>query len=236
LMGMPITVEIDDIKATSNLIDEVFDYFDYVDKKFSTYKEKSEINQINRKEIKEENYSQEMKTILALCETTKKQTDGFFDIEYKGKLDPSGLVKGWAIYNAAQIIKDKGFNNYYVEAGGDIEARGKEWRVGIRNPFNLEQIVKVIKIKDMGVATSGTYMRGQHIYNPKKAGELITDVVSLTVIGPNIFEADRMATAAFAMGKKGIYFIESLPEMEGYMINSRGVATMTTRFKQYEIN
>jgi thiamine biosynthesis lipoprotein len=59
------------------------------------------------------------------------------------------------------------------------------------------------------------------------------EIVSLTVIGPNIYEADRFATAAFAMGEKGILFIEDLAGFEGYMINHEGLATFTSGFKEY---
>lgn len=57
-------------------------------------------------------------------------------------------------------------------------------------------------------------------------------VKSFTVIGPNVFEADRYATAAFAMGKKGISFIESVPELEGYMVDNKKLATYTSGFKK----
>jgi len=178
-----------------------------------------------------------MKTILSLCEKTKTETNGYFDISRNGKLDPSGLVKGWAINNAAELLKNDGFQNFYVEVGGDIQvsgknSRGKSWTVGIRNPFNLKEIIKVIEVTSEGVATSGTYERGQHVYNPKEEGE-ITKIVSLTVIGPNIYEADRFATAAFAMGEKGIRFIEHLPGFEGYMIDKNAVATFTTGIEKY---
>ncbi|TSC85087.1 MAG: ApbE family lipoprotein [Parcubacteria group bacterium Gr01-1014_13] len=241
LMGMPITVEICDSFATEDIFDKVFSYFDYVDKKFSTYKDESDISQINRGEIKEKDYSQDMLEVWRLCEETKKITNGYFDIKSKdGKYDPSGLVKGWAINNAAKLLQEQGFKNFYVEAGGDIEmhgqnSQGKNWRVGIRNPFNAEEIIKVISLTDVGVATSGTYIRGQHIYNPHQTKELITEIVSLSVIGPNIYEADRFATTAFAMGKKGIDFIERLAGFEGYMIDKDGIATMTSGFDKYVV-
>ncbi|HVU10254.1 MAG TPA: FAD:protein FMN transferase, partial [Phototrophicaceae bacterium] len=162
---------------------------------------------------------------------------GYFDIRHKGTMDPSGIVKGWAIYNAAELLRRQGYQNFYVDAGGDIEAVGKnaqgqDWRVGIRNPFNLHEIVKVLCVSNCGVATSGTYVRGQHIYNPKDETQMIEDVVSLTVIGPNIYEADRFATAAFAMGKDGIAFIERLQGFEGYQIDAAGIATLTSGFAE----
>lgn len=239
-MGMPITVEIvGDSSEIKNGIDAVFDYFKYVDEKFSTYKPNSEISRINRGELGEKEWSEDMRIVFALSEKAKKETNGYFDIVARnGKYDPSGLVKGWSIWNAANLLKGNGLENFFIDAGGDVQVsgknnEGKDWRVGIRNPFKPEEIVKVLFVRDKGVATSGTYLRGQHIYNPKKMRELISEIVSLTVIGSNIYEADRFATAAFAMGKDGISFIQNLKDFEGYMIDKDGIATMTTGFNRY---
>ena len=95
------------------------------------------------------------------------------------------------------------------------------------------QIVKTIVPGDRGVATSGTYVRGQHVYDPHAPGQRLDEVVSLTVIGPDIYEADCFATAAFAMGRAGILFIEQLDGFEGYMIDKYGQATLTSGFEGY---
>ena len=133
---------------------------------------------------------------------------------HQGKLDPSGLVKGWAIQNAAEQLREKSVKNFYIDAGGDIQvsgknAQGEPWLIGIRNPFNGEEIIKTIAVSTEGVATSGTYIRGEHIYNPLDSDKAPKVVKSLTVIGSNIYEADRFATAAFAMGAEGIKFIRN---------------------------
>ena len=238
-MGMPITVEIADSSANQEAFAKVFSYFERVEEQFSVFKNNSEITLINKGLIKPEYYSEEMKTIFKLAEETKKETNGYFDIvANNGAFNPSGLVKGWAIYNAAKILLDMGFKNFYINAGGDIQAYGKNseggcWSIGIRDPFDLSKIVKVIYLKDQGVATSGTYIRGQHIYNPHRRNNSITDLVSFTVIGSNVCEADRFATAVFAMGREGIKFLENLPGFEGYMIDINGIATMTSGFKKY---
>ncbi len=241
MMGMPITVEVVDPTATAADLDRVFDYFDYVDRKFSTYKSDSEISAINRREITVARSSADMRAVFALAEMTRQETDGYFDIERDGRYDPSGLVKGWAIYHAAEILWADGFQNFYVDAGGDIQAAGKnrlgkDWRVGIRSPFNLNEIVKVLAVTNCGVATSGSYVRGQHIYRPQQPGELETEIVSLTVVGPDIYEADRFATAAFAMGAAGIHFIDGLEGFEGYMINQTGQATLTRGFERHVVH
>ncbi len=234
-MGMPITVDIDCVSGR-DLVDTVFDYFEHVDRRFSTYKADSEISAINRGDLPVRDWSAEMMEVMALAEQTKNQTDGFFDIRRPdGSLDPSGIVKGWAIRNAAGIVQRAGVDDFFIEAGGDIQscgrnASGLDWSVGIRNPFNAREIIKVVYPRGHGVATSGTYVRGQHIYNPFEIGELITEIVSLTVIGADVFEADRFATAAFAMGQDGILFLEQTPGLEGYVVGSNGRATPTSGF------
>ena len=236
IMGMPITLEVVDGDVTEKDFKDVFTYFRYVDDLCSTYKKTSEISQINTKILDISNASEEVKEIFHLAEVTKKETNGFFDIEHDGQIDPSGIVKGWAIYKAYQILHEKGFRNFYIDAGGDVQVsglnKGRKWKVGIRNPFNRDEIIKVLKITNMGIATSGTAIRGQHIYNPHHRGE-ITDIVSMTVVGPNVYDADRFATAAFAMGGKGIVFVENLKGFEGYVIDKNGIATYTKGFEKY---
>lgn len=238
LWDMPITVTIVDSKVTKKDINDIFAYFSHIDAVFNTFREDSEISKINSQQLPRIKWSHEMKEVIDLCEETKHQTNGFFEINRNGNLDPLGIVKGWAIHKACDSLLDKGFNNYYIEAGGDIEThgtneKGKIWSVGIRNPFNRKEIVKKLIIKNMGIATSGTYIRGNHISNPFAPSTPITDIVSLTIVGPDVLEADRMATAAFAMGKNGINFIETIPGFEGYMIDSRGQATFTEGFSEY---
>lgn len=239
MMGMPITIEVVDAGSRNQDVTDVFAYFNEVDRRFSTYKPDSEISRINRGAIGPDAYSQDMKTVLTLCEETKRLTRGFFDIaRMDGTKDPSGLVKGWAINHAAAMLRAFGHEHFFVDAGGDIQtsgrnASGKPWSVGIKNPFNRSQIVQVVYPNGAGIATSGTYIRGQHVYNPHDRHAPMTDIVSLTVIGPNIYEADRFATAAFAMGREGIAFIGSIEGFEGYMIDKDGMSTSTNHFATY---
>lgn len=239
IMGMPITVEIVGAQESAPFT-KVFSYFRQIDRRFSPYKEQSELSKYNHSKVKTK-LSPDMEEVLALCAQTKELSGGYFDITRSdGTIDTSGLVKGWAIDNAAKMLKSEGFSNFYVEAGGDIQAEGfndqdEPWAIGIRNPFKQEEIVKAIKLSGMGVATSGTYIRGEHIYDPLNNYQSPKNVASLTVIGPNIFEADRFATAAFAMGEKGVSFIASLPGFEAYQINNVGRATFTQGFNSYVV-
>ena len=126
-----------------------------------------------------------------------------------------------------------------MDAGGDIEmagknAEGKDWLVGIRNPFALDEVVKVLELSDRGVATSGTYVRGNHVWDPLQDGTPAdSGIVSVTVIGPNAYEADRFATAALAMGRAGVGFLEQQEGLEAYAIDRDRRATYTSGFEDY---
>jgi FAD:protein FMN transferase len=238
LMNMPITVAIVD-GGFAGLADQVFSYFAAVERRFSTFRSDSEISALNQGRIGLANLSPDMREVLEIAARTKQDTDGYFDIRRSdGMLDPSGIVKGWAIRNAADLIRSFGVADFYVDAGGDIQAHGKnadgnDWKVGIRSPFNEQEIIKTVLPKGRGIATSGSYVRGGHIYDPHRPDHRIEDIVSLTIIGPDVLEADRFATAAFAMGRAGIYFIEQMPDLEGYVVDANGIATQTRGFGAY---
>lgn len=237
IMGMPVTIEIVDGPRIANALARTFDFFRAVDERYSPYKPNSEVSQLNQGKPPKA-CSAEMQQILELCEATREETGGYFNIRRMGKIDPSGLVKGWAIHQAATQLLREGYRNFSVEAGGDFEvhghnALGAPWRVGIRNPRNRHEIIKVLEVSDAGVATSGTAIRGQHIYNPFLPDATLTDILSITVIGPNIYDADRYATAAFAMERKGITYINELKGFEGYAVTANNTAVMTDNFERF---
>ncbi len=237
IMGMPICLAVRD--ACAHHLDAVFAEFSAIEAQFSPFRDDSEVSRFNRGEIASEALTPHMREVLDLCEQTKRQTFGYFNITRPGgALDPCGIVKGWAIARAAALLLQMRFENFCIEAGGDIQCHGVndeggEWTVGIRNPFAADEIVKVLTPKGAGVATSGNYIRGAHIYNPHTGQYGSDDIVSLTVIGPDVLEADRYATAAFAMGRQGVGFIERTPGLEAYEINASGIARMTSGLSRY---
>jgi len=231
IMGMPVIAE-----STKGPLEDIFEFLRQIDERFSPFKETSEVSRFNAGLLSENDLSADVRYVLAQCERTKQETDGYFDCYHKGKFDPSGYVKGWAIQRAADMLAPYG--SYYMEIAGDLQVGGTKdgqpWAIGVRNPFNATEIVKRVALSDAGIATSGTAARGQHIYNPHAEGP-INEIVSLSVIAPKIVDADRFATAAFAMGRAGIEFIARQPGLEGYMIESEGIATFTPGFNAYVI-
>ncbi len=85
---------------------------------------------------------------------------------------------------------------------------------------------------DPAVATSGPYEKGPHIRDPH-TGEAVTELLSLTVVGPSIVDADAYATAAFAMGTAGLAFIDGIPDYEAYAIDPNLDAMWTRGFDAY---
>lgn len=237
IMGMPIRLTLPHEDAVN--ADRVFTFLTHVDEVFSTYKNTSEISQINRGLLSQEQASDEVKQVFTLAEKTKHETNGYFDIRKPdGTADPSGVVKGWAIHTSAQLLLDAGCTDFMINIAGDIATSGKnpeggEWSVGIRNPFDASEIVKVLYPHSLGVATSGSYERDTHIYNPHSPHDVLDEIVSITVIADNVLVADLYATASFAMGRKGIEFLENIHGVEGYSIDRTGIATMTTGFSVY---
>ncbi|MBV9548610.1 MAG: FAD:protein FMN transferase [Alphaproteobacteria bacterium] len=237
IMGLPVCVAVHDAGATADDIEAAFAVFTQADARFTPFRADSELSRLNRNQVC--GISAEMQEVLDLAEETRVQSGGYFDIRRPdGALDPCGIVKGWAIEKAAQALRQRGLRDFFIDAGGDIQscglnAQGREWRVGIRNPFNPEEIVKCLRPRGAGVATSGTYLRGRHIYNPHDPSAPLDEIVSLTVIGPDILEADRFATACFAMGPAGILFIERLEGFEAYEIDAGGNARMTSGLGRY---
>ena len=247
IMGMPITVVIPDregldsqggrFASLGEATEAVCESFRQVDEKFSPYKPWSETCRIDRGELSPGEASDEMKEVLRLAEETRVQTNGYFDVRFKGRFDPSGLVKGWAIERAARMLSDEGFLSFCIEAGGDIEVRGandagRPWEIGLRSPFEPSKLTRKLSLQNCGIATSGTYIRGEHIWNPH-TGAPANEIASLTVVSSNVYEADRFATAAFAMGTAGIEFMAGLPDCDTYMVDARGTGTFTPGFARY---
>jgi len=236
-MGMPISLHIVDAAANQADADAVFAYLRHIDDVFSPYKSDSVTERLNRGDLCERRCGEEMQCVLALCEQTRVETDGYFNARYHGRFDPSGVVKGYAIHRSAQLLQQRSFQDFFVEAGGDIQTSGRnaarhKWRVGIRNPFCTQRLAVVVHLSGEGIATSGAYERGEHIYDPV-ADRPANGIASVSVIASNVCDADRFATAAFAMGERGILFLEAMPGLEGYAIHKDGQAYCTTGFPRY---
>jgi FAD:protein FMN transferase len=240
-MGTAISLDLRDQTVSPAAIDAAFDHLRDIDRRFSTWKAESEISRLGRGELSAEDCSQDVRVVLERCDHLRAATCGFFDIRshrLDGRLDPSGFVKGWAAESAAGILEAAGARNFCLNAGGDVIARGeptpgRPWRIGIRHPELPDRLATVIEARDVAVATSGGYERGDHIIDPH-TGRPPSGLLSLTVVGPALSEADAYATAAFAMGPEGLTWIDSVPGYAGCMITAERRLVWTSGFARFK--
>jgi len=202
----------------------------WADRTFSTYDPGSEVCRFDRGDLGAQECCGELRMVVALCHSLNESTSGYFDAWATGHFDPSGVVKGWAIEQASEILLSHGLADHIVEGGGDIRLQGSpatgpgtgsKWTVGTRHPLRPGAYAAALSLGPCGVATSGTYERGQHVVNPltgKPAGE----VASVTVVGPDLTMADAYATAAFAMGAAGPSWLAQLDGFESLVIGLDG--------------
>ena len=206
---------------------QVIDFCEKVDEDFSTYKDKSWVSRLRRGEVAIENCPDDVIEVWDLCAQAKWLSDGAFDPwAVAGGFDPSGLVKGWAADKCADMLVAAGIEHVQVNAAGDLALRGgwfdsaaeeiKPWSIGVVNPNNTLEVVKIYEISDGAIATSGTYERGAHIHDPR-TGMIAIGALSATVVGPAGWLCDAMATAVMVGGTDSTQWF-SQPELQGYQV------------------
>jgi FAD:protein FMN transferase len=212
IMGMPVVVDVRDEELDETVLERMFDWLRFADATFSTYQEDSEISRLNRGELALTEAHSDVREVLDRCEALRMETDGYFDVHAAAAdaIDPSGLVKGWAVDRAAAMLDEAGVRNYAVNIAGDMRLRGRAvpepcWSVGIQHPLDPHSIAAVVEANDLAVATSGAYARGDHVIDPHTRRPPL-GVLSVTIVGPELATADAYATAAFAMGEAGIHW------------------------------
>ncbi len=160
-------------------------------------------------------------------------------------LDFGGVAKGWAAHQAAERLKVEA--PALVNAGGDIAisepcSNGAAWEISVKNPFEKETDFEVLYVKCGGVATSGKDRRrwiqdGQlchHIIDPMTGLPAVTNLMSATVIAPDVMEAEAAAKAAMILGADdGLAWIEAHEELAGLLVLENGQAWYSKRMKEY---
>jgi thiamine biosynthesis lipoprotein len=247
VMGMPVLIDVCD---PGYAVDEVVEWLHLADSVFSTYRADSEISRLNRGSLPV--VSPMVREVLDRCAELFLETRGYFDIAAPygrfgagpepgrggpGSVDPSGYVKGWAVAAAARMLSGAGASRFHVNAGGDIAVAGNPdgdscWRIGIQHPRRARGVALVLALRDGAVATSGAYARGGHVVDPFGFGH--SDLLSVTVVGPDLARADAFATAAFAMGRdRGAAFCARLDGYAAALICTDNTVLSTPGLERY---
>lgn len=212
-MGIPISIDIPECQD-DKVFAECLQRLTHIDERFSTYKSDSEVSRYNQGDVPVP--SNEFAAVMNACATYQSSTDDYFSAYYNDTYDPTGYVKGWAIHEVGKIIQKNGYQTYLINAAGDIEAASdgdKTWQLAIQHPFDRSQTIASLSIKNGALATSGTYERGLHIFNPHTK-QAASGIRSASVWGPDIITADVFATAIIAMGTQNA--IDFMSRQTGY--------------------
>ena len=154
-------------------------------------------------------------------------------------LDCSAIAKGFGVDKVAEFLAGKGIENFLVEIGGEILARGKnsrgtEWNIGVTKPVDDSLSINqenqtVLQITDKAMATSGNYRnfyyeggkKYAHTINPHTGKPAQSDILSATVIAQTCAVADAYATAFMVLGsEKAKEILKKHPELQAYLILS----------------
>ncbi len=164
---------------------------------------------------------------------------------FKGQMiDVNAIAKGWGVDQLFDFITDNGFTRFMVEVGGEVRTmgknnKGKPWRIGIDTPvagsLPGDQIYAIVSLSDQAMATSGNYrnfyeyegVKYSHIIDPRTGAALESNILSVTVTGPNCMDADALATAMNVMTlEDGKVLVEFLDGFEALWIIENQDGTM----------
>lgn len=141
--------------------------------------------------------------------------------------DLGGIAKGCGVDKVAEYFDSLGIENYLIEIGGEVRARGEKetgsyWRLGIASPDGGPGIEKAFPLKNAALATSGDYhnyfeqdgVRYSHTIDPATGRPITHKLASVTVIHDSCTIADALATAINVLGPEKGYDLavkENLP-------------------------
>ncbi len=212
-MGMPFLIELHapgSDAAAAVAVRTFHAALRHADDVFSLFKDDSELSRLNRGELSVDECEPEMLEILQSCEWYRGATLGGFDARLADRLDPSGIVKGWAVAKGAAAFDDVGASAWMVGTSGDIlvSPEGQTWRVGIADPRVKGDPAgtPVIDVVTLGgpfraLATSGSAQHGDHIWDPR-TGQGARHYLQVSVVADDLVNADAWATAIAAGGER----------------------------------
>ncbi|CAN5531693.1 FAD:protein FMN transferase [soil metagenome] len=211
VMGMPISLAVRGAHADTQrglaAWADVLRSLRWADDVFSTWRDDTVIARLGRGEITEAECPPEVAKVLWIGEAARLASYGAFavrrEVDGREVLDPSGVVKGWAVERASAALTDLPDTDWCLSAGGDLLCHtrpGHEpWRIVIEDPADPRRTVAVIPVHRGAVATSGTAHRGEHLRHAT-TGLAPSGIASVTVVHDSLTIADVDATSAYLQG------------------------------------
>lgn len=190
-----------------------------IDAMASTWRDDSELMRYNRAADPQGfELSAELASLIERAKQIEVQTGGAFTLRPDGALiDLSGIAKGYAVDRVVELLqREFDITDCIVDIGGEVKAigngpSGDGWRVELYMPTDAERIKPpVLQLRDMSVATSGTYFKSEHLIDPATGNPVENELLSATVVRRDNTSADALATALYVMGPdRGITWAEA---------------------------
>ncbi len=146
-----------------------------------------------------------------------------------------GIVKGYAIDRAVQILKQYHISHGLVSCGSTLYGFGcPGWRIGIQHPRKIGRAIHSVILSDQALATSGDYeryfyaggKRYSHLIDPR-TGYPVSGMASVSVIAKTAMAADAFSTAAFVLGAdSGRHLLKDQPDLEGLIVSEDRVGSL----------
>lgn len=212
-------------------LDEACRLLHQLDATFSTWNPDSPMSRFRRGDVALAGVPADIAVVLDLCTDARELSGGWFDPwAMPGGVDPTGMVKGWAVEQALAVLQRAGVEGALVNGGGDLASLGTRpggapWRVGIRHPWDPGALACVVEL-DGAMATSGSYERGPHLVDPR-SGRPAVAAASATVQGPSLAMADALATALAVGGDGVLAVVGALPGYDGYLVRADATEAST---------
>lgn len=212
-MAMAFTVELEGLETETKAQRVVADFhedLEWANGVFSLWDDTTPISQLARGELTLDDCPREMREVLEACEWFRSATGGGFDARRRdGVIDPTGLVKSWAVARAARrTLQAAGATDWMVGASGDVMLApgGRTRRLGIADPriSGDPTDTPVVDVIDLGgaftaLATSGAAQHEDHIWDPS-TGEPARHFLQVSVVGRDMVACDAWATGIVAGG------------------------------------
>lgn len=204
---MPLVSAVPDAPEVSAAVGKVWKVLERADRVFFTWRADSDVMRIRRGELDDADADPWVAEMRDLCARAERAAGGLFTTDLVGPdgtraWDPTGLVKGWAVEQAAAALRAVPGIAFSINAGVDIlcdvTAGGpaEPWRIGIEDPREAGSISAVVQVTVGALAASGTAARGGHIVDPRTGAAASGVRGSVTVTGPSLTWADMWATVS----------------------------------------
>ena len=230
IYGTTYSIKIAENKSYSFLNNDIIDELNRIDYVFSTYKPTSEISLINKDPKR--TWSNEFRDLFNLSDEISNLSEGAFSPNDANGFDFSAIGKGYAIDKIAELLEKNGVNNYFIEIGGEIRAKGSKfsdkWIFGIEKPTNSKKspyLAFNVPSEGVSIATSGEYREPNHIW-----GKGPRDLISVTVVTRDAASADAWATALYVLGEEKGLDVAEKNNLEVFFITNNGDSIQSTNW------